>query len=89
MNISPLHPFCPRIRFTCLLFSYCLVDFYSIDLTHLNPNYVLYIASFIHLYVAFLGIVPHFSLWKYIYYCKSCMRDKRHWVVGGASTELC
>lgn len=65
-----------------------LLDFYSMNLTHLNPNYVLQIAIFIHLCKAFLGITPRFGLWKYLYHCKLGMRDKRHQVVGGARLEL-
>ena len=40
-----------------------LLRFYSIDLTHLNPNSILQIAIFIHLCEAFLGIPPYFGLW--------------------------
>jgi hypothetical protein len=39
-----------------------LLDFYSLNLTHLNPNFVLQIAVFVHLCEAFLGIIPHFGL---------------------------
>lgn len=38
-------------------FVWGLLDFYSMNLTHLNPNYVLQIAIFIHLCKAFLGIL--------------------------------
>jgi hypothetical protein len=47
-----------------------LLDFYSLNLTQMNPNSVLQIAIFIHLCEAFLGIIPHFGLWKYLYHCK-------------------
>jgi hypothetical protein len=43
-------PICP--------FFWSLLDFYSIDPTHLNPNSVLQISIFVHLYEAFLGIAP-------------------------------
>lgn len=46
-----------------------LLDYYSLNLTHLNLNYVLQIAIFMHLCEAFLGISPHFVLWKYLYHC--------------------
>jgi hypothetical protein len=42
-------------------FFHGLLDFYSMNLTHLNPNYVLQIAVFVHLCEAFLGIFPHFG----------------------------
>jgi hypothetical protein len=50
-----------------------LLDFYSLNLTHLNPNSVLQIAMFVHLYEAFLGILPHFGLWKFLYHCRPRM----------------
>jgi hypothetical protein len=71
-------------------FFYDLLDFYSLNLTHLNPNSVLEIAIFVHLYEAYLRINPHFGLWKYLYYCKLGMAGRgQHQVVGGASLELC
>jgi hypothetical protein len=66
-----------------------LLDFYSLNLTHLNPNFVLQIVVFVHLYEAFLGILPHFGLWKYLYHCRPGMAGGQHQLVGGASLELC
>lgn len=71
-----------------MLFFLGLLDFYSINLTPMNPNFVLQIVISINLCEAFLGIAPHFGLWKYLYHRKPRMRDKRHHVVGGASMEL-
>jgi hypothetical protein len=42
-----------------------LLDFYHLNLTHLNPNSILQISVFVHLCEAYLGILPHFGLWKY------------------------
>jgi hypothetical protein len=39
-----------------------LLDFYDLNLMHLNPNSILQVAIFIHLCEAFLGILPHFGL---------------------------
>jgi hypothetical protein len=39
-----------------------LLNFYSLNLTHLNPNYVHQIVVFVHLCEAFLGILPHLGL---------------------------
>jgi hypothetical protein len=39
-----------------------LLDFYDLNLTHLNPNSILQVAIFVHLCEAFLGILPHFGL---------------------------
>jgi hypothetical protein len=46
-----------------------LLDFYSLNLTHLNTNSILQISIFVHLCEAFLRILPHFGLWKYLYHC--------------------
>jgi hypothetical protein len=58
-----------------------LLDFYSLNLTHLNPKYVLQIAMFVHLCEAFLGLLPHFALWKYLYYCRPEMAGGQHQLV--------
>jgi hypothetical protein len=65
-----------------------LLDFYSLNLMHLNPNYVLQVDVFVHLCEAFLGILPHFGLWKYLYHCRPRMVGGQHQLVGGASLEL-
>jgi hypothetical protein len=44
---------------------------------------------FVHLHEAFLGILPHFRLWKYLYQCRLGMAGGQHQLVGGASLELC
>jgi hypothetical protein len=58
-----------------------LLDFYALNLTHLNPNSILLIVVFVHLCEAFLGILPHFGLWKYLYHCRPGM-------VGGSISLL-
>lgn len=50
-----------------------LLDFYSFNLTHLNPNSIIQISISVHLYKAYLGISPHFGLCKYVYHCKPGM----------------
>jgi hypothetical protein len=66
-----------------------LLDFYSLNLTHLNPNSILQIAMFVQLCEAFLGILHHFGLWKYLYHYRPRMVGGQHQLVGGASLELC
>jgi hypothetical protein len=66
-----------------------LLDFYALNLTHLNPNSVLKIVVFVHLYEAFLGILPHFGLWRDLYHCWPGMAGGQHQLAGGASLELC
>jgi hypothetical protein len=50
-----------------------ILDFYNLNLTHLNPNSILQISIFVHLCEAYLGILPHFGLWKYLYHCRPGM----------------
>jgi hypothetical protein len=47
-----------------------LLDHYQIELVHLNPNSILRIAIFIHLYEAFPGIPPNFPLFKNYFFLK-------------------
>jgi hypothetical protein len=65
-----------------------LLDFYDLNLTHLNPNSILQIFVFVHLCEAYLGILPHFGLWKYLYHCRPGMAGGQHQLVGGASLEM-
>jgi hypothetical protein len=58
-----------------------LLDFYNLNLTHLNPNSILQISIFVHLCEAYLGILPHFGLWKYLYHCWPRM-------AGGSTSSL-
>jgi hypothetical protein len=69
-------------------FFHDLLDFYSLNLTHLNPKSVLQITVFVHLCEAFLGILPHFGRWKYLYHYRPRMAGGQHQLVGGASLEL-
>jgi hypothetical protein len=57
-----------------------LLNFYSLNLTHLNPNVVLQIAIFVHLCEAYLGNNLYFGLWKYLYQSKPEM-------TGGATSS--
>jgi hypothetical protein len=65
-----------------------LLDFYHFNLTHLNPNSILQISIYVHLCEAFLGVLPHFGLWKYLYHCRPGMAGGQHQLVGGASLEM-
>ena len=50
-----------------------LLDVYELNLTHLNPNSILQVSIFVHLCEAFLGILLHFGLWRYLYHCRPGM----------------
>jgi hypothetical protein len=47
-----------------------LLYFYSIELVHLVPNSITIISTFIHLCEAYLGIAPHFHLWRHFFELK-------------------
>ena len=44
-----------------------LLHFYKIELQHLNPNGIQHMAAFGALCEGFLGISPHFDLWRYFF----------------------
>jgi hypothetical protein len=54
-------------------FFHGLLDFYELNLTHLNLNFILQVSIFVQLCEAFLRILPHFGLWKYLYHCRPGM----------------
>ena len=44
-----------------------LLHYYKIELQHLNPNGIQHMAAFVALCEGFLGINPHFDLWRYFF----------------------
>jgi hypothetical protein len=42
-----------------------LLQFYSLELHHMSPLWILHMASFVTLCEAYMGIEPHFNLWNY------------------------
>ena len=44
--------------------------FWSISLCNLHPNTILHISIFIHFCEAFLGIIPHFNLFRHLFWLK-------------------
>ena len=69
----PIHPFLRG-----------LLEFYGLQLHHLTPASILYIAGSVALCELFLGIEPHFALWKRLF----CLVPRSHggsiYQVGGA-----
>jgi hypothetical protein len=59
----PPHPFLRGLLFA-----------YGIQLHDLNPNTILYIACFIMLCECFLGIKPHWALWRQIFAVRHPLR---------------
>jgi hypothetical protein len=48
-----------------------LLYYYQLELVHLVPNSMTVVSTFIHFCEAYLGISPHFLLWRYFFYVKS------------------
>ena len=44
-----------------------LLHYYKIELQHLNPNGIQHMATFVVLCEGFLGISPHFDLWRHFF----------------------
>nr|ABA98573.1 retrotransposon protein, putative, Ty3-gypsy subclass [Oryza sativa Japonica Group] len=65
-----------------------ILNFYGISLHHLNPNSIVHIANFIHVCEAFLGIKPHFALFRRIFFLKPQPNKNKPCVVGGAGFQL-
>jgi hypothetical protein len=45
-------------------FLHSLLRYYSLELHHLTPSWILHIAAFMTLCEAYLGIDPEFGLWN-------------------------
>jgi hypothetical protein len=48
-----------------------LLYYYNLELVHLVPNSITVVSTFIHFCEAYLGIFPHFLLWRYLFCVKS------------------
>jgi hypothetical protein len=44
-----------------------LLYYYKLEQVHLIPNSIIVVLSFIHLCEVYLGIPPHFVLWRYFF----------------------
>jgi hypothetical protein len=51
---------------------------YKIELQHLNPNEIQHIATFVTLCEGYLGIEPHFELWKYFFVVSLQKKREKH-----------
>jgi hypothetical protein len=60
-----------------------LLRTYEIQLWQLTPNSILHVAVFITLCEAYLGVEPHFGLWKKIFYVKRYSSSNGSFVTGG------
>jgi hypothetical protein len=62
-----------------------LLHFYRIELVQLAPKSITIIATFVHLYEAYLNITPHFHLWPHFFELKKMGKGV---VVGGVGFML-
>ena len=65
-----------------------LLYYYKIQLHHLTPNSSVHISIFVHLCEAFLGIEPHFELFRFLFHLKLQPYSYILDVVGGAGLQL-
>ena len=65
-----------------------LLFFWGIQLHHLTPTSILHISIFVHLCEAFLGIYPHFDLFKSLFFLNPSLNFSNVATVGGANLEL-
>ena len=65
-----------------------LLFFWGIQLHHLTPTSILHISIFVRLCEAFLGIYPHFDLFKSLFFLNPYPKFSNVAIVGGANLEL-
>ena len=69
------------------------MDYYQVELQHLTPNGIQHIAAFVALCEGFLGISPHFDLWRHLFAVnllkKRVGKQELHAPVGCAGIHLC
>jgi hypothetical protein len=61
---------------------------YGVQLHQLTPNLILHIAYFITLCESFLGIEPHFLLWKYLFQLRPSVALTKKPELGGAVVSI-
>ena len=69
------------------LFLCRLVEYHAISLCNLGPNSILHVFVFIHLCEAYLGILPHFDLFRH-FFCSKSRGGSGSRVVGSAYLQL-
>jgi hypothetical protein len=56
-----------------------LMYYYRLGLVHLVPNSVIVVSTFIPFCEAYLGIPPHFLLWRYFFMLRVLARGRGQW----------
>jgi hypothetical protein len=65
-----------------------LLFVYGVQLHQLTPNSILHIACFITLCESFLGIEPHFLLWKFLFRLRPSVALSKKHELGGAVVSI-
>jgi hypothetical protein len=65
-----------------------LMGYYGIEYLNLNPNDIFHTAVFVHFCEAFLGIKPHWILFRKFFRVKSQPNASNPRVVGGAGIQM-
>ena len=65
-----------------------LLDYYKIEHVHLNPNEIFHTSLFVHFCEAFLGICPHWALFRKLFWVKPHPELKNPQLVGGAGIQM-
>jgi hypothetical protein len=65
-----------------------LMEYYGIEYLNLNPNGIFHIAVFVHFCEAFLGIKPHWILFRKFFRVKPQPSASNPRVVGGAGIQM-
>ena len=91
-NTSEIVAFAPYFEWglglPCSAFFSGLLHYYRIQLHHLTPNSFVHISIYVHLCEAFLGIEPHFELFRFLFHLKPQPNSNDLDVVGGAGLQL-
>ncbi|KAK2630843.1 hypothetical protein QOZ80_UnG0722230 [Eleusine coracana subsp. coracana] len=72
----------------CCSFLCELLFFYGIELVNLNPNSILHITIFVHMCEAFLGILPHFNLFRHLFVLRLLSTKYHQVAIGGVGFQL-
>jgi hypothetical protein len=65
-----------------------LLDYYGIEYLNLNPNGIFHVSVFVHFYEAFLGIKPHWVLFRKFFRVKPQPSANDPRVVRGADIQM-
>nr|TKW28327.1 hypothetical protein SEVIR_3G310903v2 [Setaria viridis] len=65
-----------------------ILEYYNLQLLHLNPNGVLHMSIFVHLCEVYLGVPPSLELFRKLFHCKPQPSAQRTEVFGGAGFQL-